>query len=114
MVEFCLHCPLSETQSHNFYLRMRNGYHGRYEYASSKYYRDTGEEFRSARGYIDPAVFSESYPINCSEYNGDVEGQDRFMEDTRIGICDLIKCLKRFVEVEDMECDFYEFDFVKF
>lgn len=76
MVEFCLHCPLSETQSHNFYLRMRGGYNQRYEYLSSKYYRDTGKSLRSATGYIDPAVFSDKYPLNCDHYEGSVDGQD--------------------------------------
>ncbi len=114
MVEFCLHCPLSDTQSHNFYLRMRGGYNKKYEYLSSKYYRDTGDSIRSASGYIDPSVFSESYPISCDDYDGSVDGQTEFMEESRIGICDLIKCLKKFVEVENMECSFSDFDFVNF
>ncbi len=114
MVEFCLHCPLSETQSHNFYIRMRGGYNQTYEYASSKYYRDTGESFRSAYGYIDPAVFSNSYPISCDEYIGSTDGQNQFMEETRVGICDLIHCLKKFVKVEKMDCDFSDFDFENF
>ncbi len=114
MVEFCLHCPLSDTQGHNFYLRMRGGYDGTYEYASSKYYRDTGESFRFAMGYIDPAVFSDSYPIPCALYEGSADGQTEFMEETRVGICDLIKCLKQFVIVEGMDCDFSKFDFINF
>lgn len=114
MVEFCLHCPLSETFSHNFYLRMRGGYDKKYEYMSSKYFRDTGESLRYATGYIDPAVFSDSYPISCDQYEGSFEGQTEFMEETRIGICDLIHCLKEFVKVENMECDFSVFDFINF
>ncbi len=114
MVEFCLHCPLDETTSHNFYLRMRGGYNKTYEYLSSKYYRDTGVGFRDAMGYIDPAVFSDHYPISCDLYEGSANGQDQFMEDTRIGICDLIRCLKNFVTVEQMDCDFSDFDFVNF
>lgn len=114
MVEFCLHCPLSETYSHNFYLRMRGGYNKKYEYLSSKYYRDTGASVRSATGYIDPAVFSDNYPISCDKYEGSSDGQNEFMEESRIGICDLIRCLKEFVKVEKMECDFSAFDFVNF
>lgn len=114
MVEFCLHCPLSETQSHNFYLRMRGGYNQRYEYLSSKYYRDTGKSLRSATGYIDPAVFSDKYPLNCDHYEGGVDGQDEFMEESRVGICDLIRCLKEFVKAENMECTFSDFEFVNF
>ena len=114
MVEFCLHCPLDETLSHNFYLRMRGGYNKKYEYLSSKYFRDTGESLRAATGYIDPAVFSDGYPISCDEYYGSFEGQNQFMEDTRVGICDLIKLLKEFVAVENMECDFSDFDFIHF
>ena len=114
MVEFCLHCPLSETQSINFYLRMRGGYDGKYEYLTSKYYRDTGESLRSATGYIDPAVFSEKYPLSCDEYYGSTDGQTDFMEESRVGICDVIKCLKKFVEVEKMDCDFSDFEFVNF
>lgn len=114
MVEFCLHCPLSETFSENFYLRMRGGYNKKYEYLSSKYYRDNGESLRSATGYIDPAVFSSSYPISCDKYEGSSDGQNDFMEESRVGICDLISCLKEFVKVEKMECDFSDFDFVNF
>ncbi len=114
MVEFCLHCPLDETISHNFYLKMRGGYNKKYEYSSSKYYRDTGISFRFAQGYIDPTVFSENYPINCDVYEGSTDGQNDFMEQTRIGICDLIKLIKNFVETENMECDFSDFDFVNF
>ena len=114
MVEFCLHCPLGETYSHNFYLRMRGGYNKKYEYLSSKYFRDTGESLRSATGYIDPAVFSDSYPISCDEYEGSVDGQNEFMEESRVGICDLIHCLKKFVQVENMECRFSDFEFVNF
>lgn len=114
MVEFCLHCPLSETYSHNFYLRMRGGYDKKYEYLSSKYFRDTGESLRSATGYIDPAVFSDNYPISCDKYEGSIDGQNEFMEQSRVGICDLIRCLKEFVKVENMECDFSVFEFVNF
>ncbi len=114
MVEFCLHCPLDDTLSHNFYIRMRGGYNGTYEYVSSKYYRDTGESLREASGYIDPSVFSESYPLPFDEYIGSVDGQTDFMEQSRVGICDLIRCLEKFVEVEGMECDFSDFDFIKF
>ena len=114
MVEFCLHCPLDQTLSHNFYIRMRGGYNKKYEYLSSKYFRDTGESLRAATGYIHPAVFSDSYPISCDEYYGSFEGQNQFMEDTRVGICDLIKLLKEFVTVENMECDFSDFDFIHF
>ena len=114
MVEFCLHCPLSETFSINFYLRMRGGYDGTYEYLSSRYYRDTGESLRSASGSIDPKVFSDSYPLNCDEYIGSFDGQSDFMEESRVGICDLIHCLKNFAEVEGMECGFSAFGFVNY
>lgn len=114
MVEFCLHCPLSDTQSINFYLRMRGGYDGKYEYLSSKYIRETGASIRSATGYIDPAVFYDGYPISCDYYDGSFDGQDEFMEESRVGMCDLIRCLKNFVEVENMDCDFSDFGFTKF
>lgn len=51
MVEFCLHCPLNDTYSENFYLRMRGGFDKKYEYLSSRYYRDNGESIKSATGY---------------------------------------------------------------
>ena len=114
MVEFFLHCPLSETLSINFYLRMRGGYNKSYEYVSSKYYRDNGAPLRNAAGTIDPAVFSDQYPLNCSQYDGAADGQAEFMEESRVGMCDLIRCLKQFVTAEHMECDFSAFDFVNF
>ena len=114
MVEFCLHCPLDDTFSINFYLRMRGGYDGMYEYSSSRYYRTDGTSLRSAYGYIDPSVFSDSYPLRCDRYDGSAVGQTEFMEESRIGMCDLIRCLKQFVRKENMECGFEEFGFVKF
>lgn len=114
MVEFCLHCPLSETQSINFYLRMRGGYNGKYEYLTSRYYRSDGSSIRSATGYIDPAVFSNKYPLNCTEYQGATDGQNEFMEESRVGMCDLITCLKGFVKAENMGIDFSAFGFVNF
>ncbi len=114
MVEFSLHCPLSDTLSHNFYLQMRGGYDGTYEYVSSKYYRDTGESLRYAKGTIDPALFYDGYPISCDVYEGSLDGQDTFMEDTRVGVCDLIRLIKEFVTVENLDCDFSDFDFVNF
>ncbi len=114
MVEFCLHCPLDDTFSINFYLRMRGGYNGTYEYLSSRYYRSDGESIRSATGYIDPSVFSDHYPLNCSKYIGSADKQNDFMEESRVGICDLIKCLKNFVEIEGMTCDFSAFGFSNF
>lgn len=114
MVEFCLHCPLDDVLSINFYLRMRGSYDGKYEYLSSKYYRSSGSSLRSASGYIDPAVFSDSYPISCDSYIGDTSGQDSFMEESRVGICDLIRLIKQFAVTEGMECDFSAFGFVNF
>ena len=93
---------------------IENGYNKKYEYLTSRYYRDNGESVRSATGYIDPAVFSDNYPLSCDKYEGSADGQNDFMEESRVGICDLIHCLKKFVEVENMECDFSAFDFANF
>ena len=114
MVEFCLHCPLSDTQSINFYLRMRGGYDGQYEYLTSKYYRSDGTSIRYATGYIDPATFTDHYPLSCDYYEGGADGQDDYMEESRVGMCDLIRCLKQFVTVEGMACQFSDFGFVNF
>ena len=80
----------------------------------SKYNRETGVGFRDAFGTIDPAVFSTSYPLNCDRYYGAAEGQNEFMEESRVGLCDLIACLKGFVSVENMDCGFSAFEFVNF
>lgn len=113
-VEFSLHCPLDDTYSINFYLIMRGGYNGKYEYSTSRYYRSTGTSLRSAYGYIDPASFSENHPLPCDTYEGPTSYQNDFMEESRVGMCDLIKCLKKFVEVEGMQCGFGAFGFVNF
>ena len=114
MVEFCLHCPLSETQSINFFLRMRGEYNHQYEYVVSKYFIETGKEIRSATGTIDPAVFSDNYPLNCDRYAGSADGQNEFMEECRVGMCDLIHCLKQFVEIEKLDAAFADFEFQNF
>ncbi len=114
MVEFCLHCPLDQTYSVNFYLRMRGGYDGTYEYLTSRYFRTDGTSLRSATGRIDPAAFSDSYPLYCDKYEGSATGQNEFMEESRVGMCDLIRCLKHFVAVENMDCSFSDFGFKNF
>ncbi len=114
MVEFCLHCPLDELLSINFYLRMRGSFDGRYEYCVSKYYRANGESLRCATGYIDPTVFAASYPISCDDYIGDTTGQSDFMEESRVGICDLIGLIKTFADTACEGCDFSAFGFVNF
>ena len=113
-VEFSLHCPLDETMSINFYLIMRGGYNGTYEYCSSKYYRSSGTPIRNATGYIDPSVFTDNYPLNCTRYYGDTQGQNSFMEESREGMVDLIKLLKNFVQFENMGIPFSAFGFVNF
>ena len=114
MVEFALHCPQDDTFSVNFYLRMRGGYDGEYEYLTSYYYREDGESVCYAVGKIDPAAFRENYPLPCDRYEGSADVQNDFMEMSRLGMCNLIKCLKQFAEVEKMDCGFEAFDFVNF
>ena len=65
-------------------------------------------------GAVILAVFYDGYPISCDKYEGSSDGQNECMEESRVGICDLIRCLKEFVKVENMECDFSDFDFVNF
>lgn len=114
MVEFCLYCPLNDYIGECFYLRMRGGYFGQYEYLVSKFWRDDYEEVSSVTGYMNPSVFSESYPLQWDYYYGETLKQNDFLEESRVGMCDLIKCLKQFVEVENMTCGFSAFGFVNF
>ncbi len=106
--------PLKRYIQREFLPENARRYNKKYEYLTSRYYRDNGESVRSATGYIDPAVFSDNYPLSCDKYEGSADGQNDFMEESRVGICDLIHCLKKFVEVENMECDFSAFDFANF
>ncbi|MBR2021214.1 MAG: helix-turn-helix transcriptional regulator [Clostridia bacterium] len=113
-IEFCLHSVLDETFSINFYIYVPKRHTGDYKYISSYYFRDTGEPLYEAEGVIKGAQFTKSYPLNCDEYYGSTEVQDEFMEMSRQGICDLIDCLKNFIEVENLEYSFYDFGFEKF
>lgn len=112
-VELCLHCPLSDTFSISFYIIMRGKQESTYEYTVSKYYRDTGESLRLISGYIDPNVFSDSYPLKYDVYQGSNDGVDAFLEESRVGIVDLIHLIKNFVET-DLDCDFSVFGFKNF
>jgi hypothetical protein len=45
---------------------------------------------------------------------GSTEKQNDFMEMSRLGICDLLECLRKFIEVEGLEYSFEELGFLKF
>jgi len=114
VIEFCLHSVIDETFSINFYLYVPENHSGKYEYISSYYYRDTGEALYEARGTITAKDFTDNYPLNCSKYLGSTEEQNTFMEMSRQGICDLLGCLEKFIEVEDIKYSFEDFGFLKF
>ena len=113
-IDFCLHSVIDETFSINFYLYVPENHSGKYEYISSYYYRDTGEALYEAKGTITAKEFTDNYPLNCTKYFGSTENQNTFMEISRRGICDLIGCLEKFIEVEDLKYSFKDFGFLKF
>ena len=114
-IEFCLHSVLDETFSINFYLYVPKNHTGKYEYVSSYYYRDTGDPLYEAKGTIDAAEFTDNYPLNCTKYTGSTEYQNNFMEMSREGVCDLLGCLEKFIEVENIKYSFKDdFGFLKF
>lgn len=113
-IEFCLHSVIDDTFSINFYLYVPKTYTGEYEYTSSYYYRDTGEPLYEARGTIEANSFTENYPLKCTKYIGSAEEQNDFMEMSREGICDLITCLEKFIEVEKINYSFEDFGFTSF
>lgn len=113
-VEFCLHSTLDDTFSINFYLRVPKSHTASYEYISSYYYRDNGEPLYEAKGTIDAAKFTKSYPLTCNKYIGSADVQNDFMEMSRQGICDLIDCIKNFITAENLEYSFRDFGFAKF
>lgn len=113
-LEFCLHSVLNDTFSINFYLYIPKNHTGTYEYVSSYYYRDTGKPLYEARGTIAAGEFTKNYPLNCSKYIGSADKQDWFMEESRIGVCDLLDCLKEFIVVEKIKYSFADFGFTKF
>ena len=113
-IDFCLHSVINETFSINFYLYVPENHSGKYEYISSYYYRDTGEPLYEARGTITAEEFTDNYPLNCTKYFGSTENQNTFMETSRQGVCDLIGCLEKFIEVENIKYSFKDFGFLKF
>ena len=114
-VEFCLHSVIDETFSINFYIYVPEEHSGEYEYISSYYYRDNGEALYEAKGKISAKDFTDNYPLNCTKYIGSTEKQNTFMELSRQGICDLLDCLEKFIEVEEIKYSFKEdFGFLKF
>ncbi len=113
-VEFCLHSVLNETFSINFYLRIPKEYTGEYTYISSYYYRSNGSPLYEAKGTIRADEFTDAHPLYCEKYIGNVDDQNSFMEMSREGICDLLRCLKSFLNVENTEFTFADLGFVKF
>lgn len=113
-VEFCLHRVIDDTFSINFYLSVPKSNTGKYDYISSYYYRDNGEPLYEAKGMITASEFTENYPLNCTEYLGEADKQNEFMEMSRQGMCKLISCLEKFTQVEKIEYSFSDFGFTDF
>lgn len=113
-IEFCLHSVLNDTFSINFYIYVPKTHTGKYTYITSYYYRDTGVSRYEATGTIVASDFTKNYPLPCSRYTGATDMQNEFMEMSRQGICDLLSCLEKFLEVENMEYSFDDLGFTKF
>lgn len=113
-VEFSLHSVLNDTFSINFYLRIPKSNSGAYEYISSHYYRDSGEAVHEAKGVINAAEFTNNYPLRCSSYIGSSADQTDFMENSRIGICDLLGCLDQFLKAENTNLTLKDLGFTNF
>ena len=113
-IELSLWCPLDDTLSITFILTMRGKQESTYEYSVSKYYRNTGDSLRLVKGRIDPSVFSDSYPLKYETYQGSNDGMDSFLEESRVGMVDLIRLIKIFVYVENLDFDFSVFGFKNF
>lgn len=113
-LEFCLHSPINETYSHNFYIRIPKKYNGNYEYISSYYYRDNGESKYESKGVIEAAAFTSNYPLKSTSYYGAAEKQNSFLEESRIGICDTLKCIKQFLQKENTGYTLNDLGFTEF
>ena len=113
-VEFCLHTVVNDTYSINIYIRVPKTYSGQYIYISSYYYRDTGAAVYEAKGTIDAAEFTSSYPLKCTSYTGPSDEQDWFMELSRQGVCEALKLMKGFTKTEHLDYSFADFGFKKF
>lgn len=100
-LEFCLHSPLNDTYSHNFYIYIPKKQNGKFDYISSYYYRDTGESKYESKGVIEAAEFTSNYPLKSTDYYGSAERQNSFLEESRVGICDLLNCMKKFLTQEN-------------
>ena len=101
-VEFCLHRVLDETYSINFYLSVPKDASTTFTYIVSYYYRSDGYPVYEARGSIDAAQFTKSYPLTSSSYYGDTDVQNDFMEISRQGICELISLIRNFLSAEEL------------
>ena len=113
-VEFSIHRVLDDTYSINYIIHVPKTNNGKYEYVSSYYYRSDGYPVYEAKGTINASEFTTNYPLQCSKYEGDISVQDEFMEMSRLGICEVIKCMKVFMQKEDTGCDFDDFGFKHF
>lgn len=113
-VEFCLHRVIDDTFSVSFYLGVPKNGASEYEYIASYYYRDDGKPLYESRGPITASEFTKNYPLTCTEYIGSTDKQDEFMEMSRQGICEVISCLEKFIQVEKLEYSFEDFGFSAF
>ncbi len=113
-LEFCLHCPINDTYSHSFYILIPKTHNGNYEYCSSYYYRDNGESKYESNGVIEAAAFTDNYPLKSTSYYGAADYQNTFLEESRIGICDSLRCLSQFLEKEKLGYTLSDLGFAKF
>ncbi len=113
-LEFCLHSPLNDTYSHNFFIYIPKSYTGNYDYISSYYYRDNGVSKYESKGIIDAAVFTKNYPLKSTSYYGSADRQNSFLEESREGICDTLSCLNQFLKKEGIGYTLKDLGFTQF
>lgn len=113
-LEFCLHSPLDETYSHNFFIYIPKAYTGNYDYISSYYYRSNGVSKYESKGFIEAAVFTKNYPLKSTSYSGAADRQNSFLEESRVGICDALSCLSQFLKKEGIGYTLKELGFTNF
>ncbi|MCF0137633.1 MAG: helix-turn-helix transcriptional regulator [Oscillospiraceae bacterium] len=113
-VDFTYYHSFDDTYAITFYLHIPKTFTGNYEYCASYFYRSNGIAVYESSGTIHAAEFTENYPLQCSEYLGDTANQDDFMELSRLGMCQLLNCLKQFTVLENLDYSFTDFGFLIF
>lgn len=116
-VYFTLYPRADVERSFSATIYVPQSFSGNYDYSSSYADVDSNSTICMNTGTLIGKEFTRNYPLDSQNYIGpgnDYEMQNIFLELSREYICDLLDCIGRFLEQENLGCTLSDIGFTAF